>query len=185
MWPYSHIPFQWSVHRQMSADGNLEHSEFLAEDEKDPRHAFLCSLSDALPKRGPIVAYNAGFESQRLSELANWMPEYAGKIAKIQARLWDLWPFVKKHVYHPQFHGSFSLKAILPALVPGFSYEGMEVSHGGGAGLAWDQMIRGDLDLGARRGLKSALLAYLRQDTLAMAKVLKVLRKGKLKSSGA
>ena len=119
---------------QISADGNLEHSEFLAEDEKDPRHAFLCSLSDALPKRGPIVAYNAGFESQRLSELANWMPEYAGKIAKIQARLWDLWPFVKKHVYHPQFHGSFSLKAILPALVPGFSYEGMEVSHGGEAG---------------------------------------------------
>jgi hypothetical protein len=52
------------------------------------------------------------------------------------ARLWDLWPFVKKHVYHPQFQGSFSLKAVLPGLAPGFSYEGMEVSHGDEAGLA-------------------------------------------------
>ena len=51
--------------------------------------------------------------------------------------------------------------------------------------MAWDQMIRGDVDLGERRRLKAALLAYCRRDTLAMAKVLKVLRKGKLKSSGA
>jgi predicted RecB family nuclease len=185
MWPYSHIPFQWSVHRQMSANSELEHLEFLAEDEKDPRRAFLDSLSDALAKRGLIVAYNADFESQRLSDLANWMPEYAGKIAKIQARLWDLWPFVKQHVYHPQFRGSFSLKAILPALVPGSSYEGMEVSHGGEAGLAWDQMIRGDLGLDERRRLKAALLAYCRQDTLAMAKVLEVLRTDKLRSPRA
>lgn len=104
------------------------------------------------------------------------MPEYAERIASIRARLWDLWPFVKRHVYHPQFQGSYSLKAVLPALVPGFSYEGMEVSHGGEAGLVWDQMIRGDLDPAARQGLKSALLEYCRQDTLAMVKVLSALR---------
>lgn len=104
------------------------------------------------------------------------MPKYAGRIGKLQARLWDLLPFVKKHLYHPQFHGSFSLKAVLPALVPGFSYRDMEVSHGGEAGLAWDQMVRGDLDREARQRLKTALLAYCRQDTLAMAKVLDRLR---------
>ena len=57
-------------------------------------------------------------------------------LSRAMARLWDLWPFVKKHVYHPQFQGSFSLKAVLPGLAPGFSYEGMEVSHGDEAGLA-------------------------------------------------
>ena len=57
----------------------------------------------------------------------------------------------------------------------GFRYEGMEVSHGGEAGLAWDQMVRGELGLEERRRLKAALLAYCRQDTLAMAKVLKAL----------
>jgi hypothetical protein len=91
---------------------------------------------------------------------------------KLQVRLWDLLPFVKKHLYHPQFHGSFSLKAILPALAPGFGYADMEVSHGGEAGLAWDQMIRGDLAGEDRRRLQAALLAYCRQDTMAMAKVL-------------
>ena len=172
MWPYSQIPFQWSVHRHMSTDGELEHFEFLAEDEADPRRAFLESLLDVLGSRGLIVAYNAGFEFQRLGDLANWMPKYAGRIAKLQGRLWDLLPFVKRHLYHPQFHGSFSLKAILPALVPGFGYADMEVSHGGEAGLAWDRLIRGGLDGEDRRRLKAALLAYCRQDTFAMAQVL-------------
>jgi hypothetical protein len=176
MWPYSHIPFQWSVHRQMSVDSEPEHFEFLAEDEGDPRHDFLTSLIDVVGKLGPIVAYNAQFESQRLSDLANWMPEYAAQIAKIQARLWDLLPFVREHVYHPEFHGSFSLKAVLPALVHGFSYENMEVSHGGEAGLAWDQMVRGDLNAEERQRLKMALLAYCRQDTLAMVRVLESLK---------
>ena len=74
----------------MSADSELEHFEFLAEDEEDPRRAFIDSLSDALAKRGLIVAYNAGFESQRLRDLASWMPEYAGTIAKIQAHVGPL-----------------------------------------------------------------------------------------------
>jgi hypothetical protein len=100
----------------------LEHFEFVAEDKEDTRRAFLDSLIDALAKRGLIVAYNAGFESQRLSDLAKWLPEYAGKIAAIRARLWDLWPLVKKNVYYPEFQGSFSLKAILPALVLGSTY---------------------------------------------------------------
>ena len=177
MWPYSHIPFQWSIHRQLSPDGELENFDFLAEDEGDPRRDFVDSLIGVLAKRGLIVAYNAGFESQRLSDLANWMPKYAGQIAKIQARLWDLWPFVKRHVYHPHFRGSFSLKAILPALVPGVSYEDMEVSHGGEAGLAWDRMVRAGLNTAERERLKSALLEYCRQDTLAMVEVMKQLRR--------
>jgi predicted RecB family nuclease len=176
MWPYSHIPFQWSVHRQESSDGELEHFEFLAAGEADPRRDFLESLIDVLGSRGLIVAYNAGFESQRLGDLANWMPKYAERIAKLQARLWDLLPFVKNHLYHPQFHGSFSLKAVLPALVPGFGYASMEVSHGGEAGLAWDRMIRGGQDPGERQRLKAVLLAYCGQDTLAMTRVLSALR---------
>jgi len=176
MWPYSHIPFQWSVHQRLERDAAVEHFEFLADDHRDPRREFTGSLCAALGKRGRIVVYNATFESQRLQNLADWLPEYAGKIAKIQERLWDLWPFVKRHVYHPQFQGSFSLKAVLPALVPDLSYESMKVADGGEAGLAWDRMIRGGVDASERRRLKSALLAYCRQDTLAMVKILERLK---------
>jgi Domain of unknown function(DUF2779) len=118
----------------------------------------------------------AGFESQRLGELADWLPEYWERIKNIKERLWDLWPFMRRHVYHPGFRGSYSIKSVLPALVPDMTYDGMEVAHGGEAGLAWEQMIRGELSPTDRQRLKDALLAYCRQDTLAMVKILERLR---------
>ena len=53
------------------------------------------------------MVYNQQFESQRLSELAAWLPEFAGRIKKIQRRLWDLLPVIRSHVYHPAFAGSY------------------------------------------------------------------------------
>ena len=73
MRPYSHIPFQWSVHRQLEPDAAPEHFEFLADDDRDPRREFAISLCDALGKRGPIIVYNATFESQRFRDLAEWL----------------------------------------------------------------------------------------------------------------
>ena len=176
MRPYSQIPFQWSVHRRVEGDAQVEHFEFLAEDERDPRPEFIESLCEAVGTRGPIVVYNAGFESQRLGELAGWLPEYAARIDAIRPRLWDLLPFVRKHVYHPKFNGSFSIKSVLPALVPEMTYEGMEIAHGEAAGLAWDRMVRGGVDPDAKQRLKVALLEYCGQDTFAMVRLLETLR---------
>jgi predicted RecB family nuclease len=176
MWPYAQIPFQWSVHRQLAPEAELEHFAFLAEDKRDPRQEFIESLCVVLGKRGRVIVYNAGFESQRLSELANWFPEYKGRIENIRERLWDLLPFVKQHVYHPKFQGSFSIKSVLPALVPGMTYAGMQIADGGQAGVAWDQMIRDEIEPEESQRLKEALLDYCRQDTLAMVKILERLR---------
>lgn len=41
-------------------------------------------------------------------------------------------------IYHPAFAGSFSLKAVLPALVFEMTYDGMDVADGTDAGLAWE-----------------------------------------------
>ena len=182
MWPYAQIPFQWSVHRQLVAGARLDHFEFLADSDEDPRQEFIELLCNVLGKRGHIVVYNAGFESQRLGELAEWLPEYRKRIRKIQERLWDLLPLVKRHVYHPEFRGSFSIKAVLPALVPGMTYDQMEVAEGGQAGLAWDQMVRGECDPAERKRLRSAPLAYCQQDTLAMVRILDRLRAFSLKA---
>jgi len=176
MWPYSQIPFQWSVHRQSTLNAPLEHFEFLSDDQGDPRLKFIKSLCKVLGKRGQIVVYNSSFESQRLRELADWLPEYAEQIKNVRGRLWDLLPFVRKHVYHPDFRGSFSIKAVLPALVPGMAYDGLEVAEGNGAGVAWERIINGDLDAAERQRLKAALLAYCCQDTLAMVKIVGWLR---------
>jgi len=176
MRPYDQLPFQFSVHSQHEPGAKPERSEFLALDSSDPRHDFVASLCNSLGENGSIVVYNQQFESQRLSELAAYLPEFVERIANIQARLWDLLPVVRNHVYHPAFAGSYSLKTVLPALVPEMTYDGMTVSNGQDAGLAWESLVRGGLDQAECQRIRKALLAYCGQDTLALVKLLDKLR---------
>jgi predicted RecB family nuclease len=182
MRPYDQLIFQFSVHVLREQGAEPEHFEFLATDTSDPRREFISSLCDALGESGSIVVYNRQFESQRLSELAAWLPEFTERIKKIQSRLWDLLPVVRNHVYHPQFAGSYSLKAVLPALVPEISYDGMAVANGRDAGLAWEMMIHTP-DVVERGRLWKALLDYCGKDTLALVKVLEKIRLATIGSS--
>jgi predicted RecB family nuclease len=175
MRPYDQLPFQWSVHVQREPGAAPEHHEFLATDVSDPRREFISSLCRALGESGNIVVYSS-FESQRLSDLAAWLPEYAERINAIQARLFDLLPVVREHTYHPSYAGSYSIKSVLPALVPEMTYDGMDVANGQDAGLAWESLVRGSLDNCERDGLMKALLDYCGQDTLALVRLVDVLR---------
>jgi len=152
-----------------------EHFEFLAPDANDPRREFITSLCSALAQSGSIVVYSS-FESQRLSDLAVWLPEHAERINAIQTRLFDLLPVVREHTYHPAYAGSYSIKSVLPALVPDMTYEGMEVANGQDAGLAWESLVRGRLNDDERKRIEKALLAYCGQDTLAMVRLVETLR---------
>jgi len=176
MRPFDYLPFQWSVHRQNTPTEAPEHFEFLADDDGDPRLAFVQSLLKAIQGAATIVVYYGQFESGRLSELAEWFPQHRKEIAHVQTKIWDLLPVVRDNVYHRDFRGSFSLKRVLPALVPEMSYEGMEVSDGTEAGLAWEKMRSLARGAESRQGLRHALLAYCEQDTLAMVRLLDVLR---------
>jgi hypothetical protein len=164
------------LHVQREYGGQFEHHEFLAANANDPRREFITSLCAALGETGSIVVYNAGFESQRLVELAAWLPEYGARIENIKSRLWDLLPVIRDHVYHPAFGGSYSLKAVLPALVPEMSYEGMEVANGQSAGLAWESLVLGGMDCDECDRIGKGLLEYCRQDTLGLVKIVTMLR---------
>ena len=175
MSPYDQIPFQWSVHIQPKPGAELEHFEFLADHSNDPRPEFVRTLCQVIGKKGSVVAYNSGFESGCLRSLAKELPQYKDEIGNIQDRLWDLLPVMRAHVYDLAFRGSYSLKSVLPALVPDMTYEGMEVAEGNQAGLAWEKMLHAEVGSEERRGLRDALLAYCKQDTLAMAQLVEVL----------
>jgi hypothetical protein len=120
--------------------------------------------------------YNVAFESQRLSEVAAWLPEFSWRIKRIQHRLSDLLPVMRNHVYRPVFAGSYSLKDVLPALVPDVTYEGMEVANGQDAGLVWESLVRGTVDGSERDTIRKTLLDYCGQDTLALVRLLEILR---------
>jgi len=177
MAPYDHIPFQWSVHRQEKAGGPIRHSEYLAEDSSDPRKPFIESLLKAVEGAGHVVVYNQSFEYSRLDDLARWLPQYASDIEKIKTSMWDMLVVMRGHVYHPKFGGSFSLKAVLPALVPEMNYKDLEVAEGTAAGLAWARFVDEATPAEEKARLKKALLKYCEQDTLAMVRLLEVLRK--------
>lgn len=175
MRPYDQLPFQWSLHVLRQPGTEPEHCEFLATNASDPRREFISSLCAALGERGSIVVYSS-FESQRLSEIASWFPEFADRINTIQTRLFDLLPVIREHTYHPAYAGSYSIKSVLPALVPEMTYDGMEVVNGQDAGLAWESLVRGGLGRGEHERIRQALLDYCGQDTLALLRLHEVLR---------
>ena len=68
------------------------------------------------------------------------------------------------------------VKSVPPALVPKMSYEGMLVGNGQDAGLAWVLLVRGGLDYDEQMNIRKGLLEYCGQDTLALVKILRMLR---------
>jgi hypothetical protein len=86
-------------------------------------------------------------------------------------RLYDLHVVVKNHYYHPEFNGSFSLKAVLPAVVPEMTYDGMGIQEGQMASLEYLRMIGPGTPEGEREKIKKDLLEYCAQDTWAMVRI--------------
>ena len=124
------------------------------------------------------MAYNASFERRGVELLAAAVPELAKELLEIAARLADPLPVVRDHVYHPDFGGSFSLKAVLPALVPGSGYDELEVAEGATASIELERlMFRGDsMPAENRQRLREALLLYCALDTAGLMKLLARLR---------
>jgi hypothetical protein len=94
--------------------------------------------------------YNKSFEDSRLKTLARKYPEHAAPLELIRGRLVDLaTPFQQMHVYRTAMRGSYSLKRVLPAMVPGFSRAYEDLAVGGGRGGQWAVLA---VALGGRAG---------------------------------
>ena len=172
--PYQLIPFQWSLHL-LHPTGQLEHRDFLHAGPDDPRPAFIDSLLEATGTTGTIIVYSS-FEEARLKKLADEFPEYAQGLLALCERIFDLYKAVRAHYYHPEFHGSYSLKAVLPAVVPGMTYAGLGIQEGQAASLAFARKIAPDTDETEKARLHSDLLEYCRRDTEALVEVFQALR---------
>jgi len=173
--PYEVIPFQWSDHI-LDKDGTLHHEEFLHDGIGDPRPAFAKSLVNALGKSGSIVVYS-GYEQGRIKSLADALPQFSGDLLAVLPRIFDLLPQVRKFCYHPEFHGSFSIKDVLPALVPGMNYKDLEINEGGLASLAYFEIISPKTTLDKCKELRTNLLKYCERDTEAMVRLVEALSK--------
>jgi len=176
MRPYQQIPFQYSLHVQDKENGELKHFEYLGPAGKDPRREFIETLIRDIPVTSSVLVYNMTFEKGRLEELKQSFPEYEDKIQNIISNMRDLMsPFRSKHIYFHQMNGSFSIKKVLPVLVPELSYENMDISEGGMASDAW-LMMQNMKDPKEIERTRKALLEYCKLDTLAMVKILEKIK---------
>lgn len=170
--PYEQVPVQLSCHTE--AGGRLEHRHWLARGSEDPRPGIARATIDACAGARSILAYSAGFERQCLARLAQAVPELARDLARVSARLVDLLPLVRDHLYHPRFGGSFGLKSVAPALVPSLGYDDLEIQDGATASALLEALLLREerFDPAERRGLRRSLRRYCGRDTLAMVRVL-------------
>ncbi len=173
--PYQQIPFQYSIHYKETHISETIHYEFLADASGDPRIPFLESLLRDIGKRGDVLVYNQTFECSRLKELARDFPAYSSRINNILSRITDLMlPFRQKQYYTPAMNGSYSIKSVLPALVPEMSYSEIEIGEGGTASRAFEGLYFEE-DLNRVSEVRRQLLAYCGTDTLAMVRIFEVL----------
>jgi hypothetical protein len=171
--PFQQLPFQASIHVRARKGGALKHLEFLDDGRQDPRPGLVAFLERAIGPKGTVIAYNKGFEGNCLKELADFAPAQARLLLSMKDRLWDLaGPFRGADYVHPDFEGSWSIKNVLPALVPDMTYEGLPIHDGAGAQVAYLGLMSGKLSAAARNETLENLKAYCGQDTLAMVRLL-------------
>jgi hypothetical protein len=174
--PYQAIPLQWSLH---SGDGlaGLRHRELLAAGAVDPRREFAESLIAALAgDEAPVLVYST-FESRLIGELEDLFPDLLPALRRIRARLFDLLPIVRRHLYHPDFGFSFSIKSVVPALAPGFAWDDLgAIAEGAAASAALASLAAGRVPAGEQPELCARLRAYCARDTLALARLHEALR---------
>jgi len=175
--PWQQVPVQFSVHAE-ERGGGLAHRQWIAERPEDPRPALAEAVVEACAGARKVVAYHASFERECIKRLREGAPHLAKELERIEKRLVDLLPVIRRHVYHPDFAGGFSIKKTLPALVPGLSYADLKVQDGEAATVELQRlMFQGDqMQAPERAALREALLRYCERDTWAMVKLLEKLR---------
>jgi predicted RecB family nuclease len=174
--PWHGVPVQFSYHEE-DGTGGYRHVAWLADGPEDPRKPLARALVDACRDAGHVLTYTS-FERTQIRALTRAAPALADELDDLDNRLFDLQKLIKGTIYHPDFRGSFSIKDVLPVLVPELSYSDLAVQEGQDASaLIAKLMLRGDaLSFEARGTLRANLLAYCERDTWAMVKLLERLR---------
>lgn len=172
--PGIHTPFQFSLHVIKKPGGKIEKlGEYLHKDGTDPRQTLVNKMSELIGETGSIVSFAAGYEKSKLERMSPSLTKKSQAIIKKWLkRFVDPLPVLRDNVYFPEFKGSYSIKYVAPALIgPTASYEGMKVSNGTEAVIAYRKVIDPNTDPVEREVLRQALVVYCDKDTFVMGQI--------------
>lgn len=177
---HQQIPFQYSLHIIANEGAPLEHREFLAEPNGDPRRALAEELTRDIPRGACVVAYNMTFEKTVLADLAEQFPDLAPQLSEIHKNVRDIMlPFYWRAYYNRAMRGSYSLKYVTPALFPDeeeANYHNLEGVHNGSEAMdvfpRMKYMTAEELEKARKQ-----LLIYCGYDTLNTVKIWRELQR--------
>ena len=87
-------------------------------------------------------------------------------------------PFKNHDYIHPDFEGSWSVKAVLPVLAKHLSYDEIAMYQSDNIDTdSWLEMINAKTSSNRKQELDSALREYCALDTFAMVEIFRVLNK--------
>jgi hypothetical protein len=175
--PYQVLPFQWSCDVQ-GADGQRLHHSFLADAQGgDPRRAFANTLLQVLGDSGAVLAYNAGFEGNRIRDLALQFDDLAPALEAVLPRIVDLFQIARAHYYQPVMAGSWSFKSISRALAPDVALgidNGVDGSDGvaeSSAQATFSRSLQRGVPDTSRQQLRVTLLAHGQRQTEVLCRL--------------
>ncbi|WP_085314749.1 DUF2779 domain-containing protein [Derxia lacustris] len=173
--PYQVLPYQWACDVERADGSGVEHHSFLADRSGDPRRAFTLSLLAVLGETGPVFAYNAGFERNRMTELAQLFDDLAPALNNAAARIVDLFHLLRANAYHPAMDGSWSAKSVFRAFAPDVEADRFDAADGAAPLEAFALSLRDKLDPAEVTRLRAALEDYGQRQTLALRRLTEAL----------
>lgn len=176
--PHQQIVFQYSLHILDSPNAEIRHTEHLCRDSTmQSFQALVDQMRTDIGDVGSVIVWSKSFEASRNKELGKLFPTYEAFFTDVNDRIYDLIDIFSKNYYvDPGFHGSNSIKYVLPVLAPHLSYKDLAIGKGDLASVRWYEVVTGEDNSGAEQ-VFSDLLKYCGLDTLAMAEIFNVLNK--------
>lgn len=170
--PHKQMVFQYSLHILDTPDGELRHTEHLSREASlTSLEALASQMREDIGDTGSVIAWHKMFERDRNKDLGLLLPQYNEFYESINQRLYDLKDIFSKNYYvHPEFHGSNSIKDVLPVLAPDLSYKELAIGKGDLAAVRWYEVVTKENDEGAEQ-VFADLLTYCKLDTLAMVRI--------------
>lgn len=176
--PHQQVVFQDSLHILDSPDAELRHTEHLCRvSSLESLLELVKQMREDIGDTGSVIVWNKSFEKGRNAELGELFPEFKSFLDGVNERIYDLMDVFRKNYYvDPGFHGSNSIKDVLPVLAPQLSYKDLEIGKGDLASVRWYEIVTNE-DPSDADQVFNDLLAYCKLDTLAMVEIFNVLRK--------
>ena len=99
------------------------------------------SMLDYTGKDGTFVSWHKSFEMGRNTDMIEWFPHHTEYLEYMNSNMFDLEDIFKTEYVDYRFHGSTSIKKVLPVLLPKLSYDDLEVQNGTMALDLWGRMV--------------------------------------------